>query len=367
MKKYIEIRKNEYYDSVTLMSLSAQIKKRDDVDNIVVSMGTAMNKELLEHVGLSSDEVESCDENDLMIAFEISDSTEEEEIKQEIEHRLKGDESGKEHQKENYTSLKQAMSQEEEADLVVISVPGEYAGREARVALKAGKNVMLFSDNITVMQEKELKELAHEKELLLMGSDCGTCLINGVGLCFANQVNAGDIGIAGASGTGMQEVMTLISEYGGGISNAIGVGGRDLSREIGGIMMKDALRLLQADERTKIIVMVSKLPDSEVFEQIRELIREELTKPVVLAITNREPVEVSEENVIVAESLQEAAAKAVELSRGTVVLPCENIIADTISFSPKQKYIRGLYCGGTLCAESFYYLQNKLKSEAKRS
>ena len=220
---------------------------------------------------------------------------------------------------------------------------------------------MLFSDNITVMQEKELKELAHEKELLLMGSDCGTCLINGVGLCFANQVNAGDIGIAGASGTGMQEVMTLISEYGGGISNAIGVGGRDLSREIGGIMMKDALRLLQADERTKIIVMVSKLPDSEVFEQIRELIREELTKPVVLAITNREPVEVSEENVIVAESLQEAAAKAVELSRGTVVLPCENIIADTISFSPKQKYIRGLYCGGTLCAESFYYLQNKLK------
>ena len=361
MKKYIEIRKNEYYDSVTLMSLSAQIKKRDDVDNIVVSMGTAMNKELLEHVGLSNDEVESCDENDLMIAFEISDSTEEEEIKQEIERRLNGDESGKEHQKENYTSLKQAMSQEEEADLVVISVPGEYAGREARVALKAGKNVMLFSDNITVMQEKELKELAHEKELLLMGPDCGTCLINGVGLCFANQVNAGDIGIAGASGTGMQEVMTLISEYGGGISNAIGVGGRDLSREIGGIMMKDALRLLQADEWTKIIVMVSKLPDSEVFEQIRELIREELTKPVVLAITNREPVEVSEENVIVAESLREAAAKAVELSRGTVVLPCENIIADTISFSPKQKYIRGLYCGGTLCAESFYYLQNKLK------
>ena len=120
MKKYIEIRKNEYYDSVTLMSLSAQIKKRDDVDNIVVSMGTAMNKELLEHVGLSNDEVESCDENDLMIAFEISDSTEEEEIKQEIERRLKGDESGKEHQKENYTSLKQAMSQEEEADLVVI-------------------------------------------------------------------------------------------------------------------------------------------------------------------------------------------------------------------------------------------------------
>ena len=103
MKKYIEIRKNEYYDSVTLMSLSAQIKKRDDVDNIVVSMGTAMNKELLEHVGLCSDEVESCDENDLMIAFEISDSTEEEEIKQEIERRLKGDESGKEHQKENYT------------------------------------------------------------------------------------------------------------------------------------------------------------------------------------------------------------------------------------------------------------------------
>lgn len=360
MNKYIEIRKNEYYDSVTLMSLSADIKKREDVENIVVSMGTAMNKELLKRVDLSNEEVQACDENDLMIAFLVDDATDVDEIKALIEQKLKGDEKQKDPTRENYTSLKQALSAEEESNLVVISVPGEYAYREAKTALRAGKNVMLFSDNISIAQEKELKEMAHQKELLVMGPDCGTCMIQGVGLCFANQVARGDIGIAGASGTGMQEVMTLVDEYGGGISNALGVGGRDLSKEIGGRMMKDVLRLLQADEKTKVIVMVSKLPDTDVFDEIEDLIAEEITKPVVFAITSKEPVKTSLENAFVADSLQKAAAKAVELSTGQEVELCDNIIVDQITLAPTQKYIRALYCGGTLCAESFYYLSRKL-------
>ena len=360
MKKYIEIRKNEYYDSVTLMSLSADIKKREDIDNIVVSMGTTMNKELLSHVGLSNEEVEGCDENDLMIAFLVDDATDVEEIKALIEQKLKGDEKSGSQKKEAYTSLKQALSTETASNLVVISIPGEYAYREAKSALRANKNVMLFSDNISIAQEKELKELAHQKELLVMGPDCGTCLIQGVGLCFANEVSYGDIGVAGASGTGMQEVMTLVDEYGGGISNALGVGGRDLSKEIGGRMMKDALRLLQADDKTKVIVMVSKLPDTDVFDEIENLIAEEITKPVVFAITSREPVKTSVENAFVADSLQKAAAKAVELSTGQEVELCDNIIVDQIALAPTQKYIRALYCGGTLCAESFYYLSQKL-------
>lgn len=360
MKKYIEIRKNAYYDSVTLMSLSADIKKREDVSDIVVSMGTKMNKELLVRVGLSSEKTEDCTESDLIIAFCAEEGTKEEEIVALIEEKLKGTD-GEERERVTYQSLKQAAENKEDANLAVISVPGEHAYREAKTALRFNKNVMLFSDNISIEQEKDLKETAHQRQLLVMGPDCGTCMIQGIGLCFANKVRSGNIGIAGASGTGMQEVMTLIDEYGGGISSALGVGGRDLSHEIGGIMIKDVLRLLQADDKTEIIVMVSKLPDSQVFQEILELIEEEIVKPVILAITCTEQPKVTGKNVFIAESLQKAAAKAVELSTGEKVSLCENIIAYSPRLSEKQKYIRALYCGGTLCAESFYYLSGKEK------
>ena len=61
-----------------------------------------------------------------------------------------------------------------------------------------------------------------------MGPDCGTAIINGVPLCFANVVRRGDIGIVGASGTGTQEVTVIIDKMGGGVSQVIGTGGRDL-------------------------------------------------------------------------------------------------------------------------------------------
>lgn len=145
--------------------------------------------------------------------------------------------------------------------MVVISVPGAYAAREAHIALRNNKNVMLFSDNVSLEEELKLKTEAVSKTLLLMGPDCGTTIINGIGLCFANNVTRGNIGIIGASGTGLQEVTVLIDKLGYGISQAIGVGGRDLHKEIGALMTLQVLKALNNDEETKVIVVVSKPPE----------------------------------------------------------------------------------------------------------
>jgi succinyl-CoA synthetase alpha subunit len=145
-----------------------------------------------------------------------------------------------------------------EANLEIVSVAGRYAGDVARSALESGLHVMLFSDNVPLETEIALKKLARKRGLLVMGPDCGTAIINGVPLAFANVVNRGCIGIVAAAGTGLQEVSCLISNAGAGISQAIGTGGRDVKREVGGIMFIEALKALAGDKQTRVILLVSK-------------------------------------------------------------------------------------------------------------
>src|SRR5580704_9603583 len=94
---------------------------------------------------------------------------------------------------------------------------------------------MIFSDNVPIAEEASLKHEARERGLMVMGPDCGTAIIGGVPLAFANAVPRGDIGIIGASGTGIQEVSTLIARAGRGVRHAIGTGGRDMHAEVGGL------------------------------------------------------------------------------------------------------------------------------------
>lgn len=358
MKKILEIRKNTYFDSVTLMSLTEAIKKEAFVSNAMIAMATNMNKELLIKEKLADRSILECSENDLLIAAFVEDSYLEEDFVKLVDEKLKGDSQKGKRQETVYSTIRNAKKEQPDCNMVVISVPGEHAFREARISLEENMNVMLFSDNISTEQEKVLKEMAHEKGLLLMGPDCGTAMINGVGLCFSNKVLPGDIGIAGASGTGMQEVMVLIHRYGGGISNAIGVGGRDLSEEIGGIMMLDAISMLNQDEKTKVIVIVSKRPAKVVEKKIYECIQS-VKKPVVIYYATDEKKAPGLENVTMVDSLLEAAVTACELSSG------KKIESRTAAAEPlpekerKEKYIRGLYCGGTLCAEAFYYVRQK--------
>lgn len=179
------------------------------------------------------------------------------------------------------TSLQMAQEQNPSANLALISVPGDYAAAEAMKSLQLGMNVMLFSDNVSLQQEKQIKQRAQEKHLLVMGPDCGTAIINGIPLGFANVVQQGSIGVIGASGTGLQEVTCRIDQLGAGVSQAIGTGGHDLHEEIGGISMLFALNALAQDNNTQTIVLISKPPARSVAEKILQR-AQTCGKPVVV-------------------------------------------------------------------------------------
>jgi FdrA protein len=242
-------------------------------------------------------------------------------------------------------TLNRAMQVFPDANLVLISTPGEYAFREAQTALMNGKHVMLFSDNVTLEEEIELKKLGAEKGLLVMGPDCGTAIINGYPLAFANVVPQGNIGIVGASGTGIQEVSSLIARWGGGITQAIGTGGRDLKEDVGGIMMKMALKALIQDENTEVIVLISKPPAKTVASEIVSMCKNTSKKVVInfLGIKNE-----NEGNLYYASNLTEAALLALELSNKKADLP--SFQSENITWN-KNDYFVALYTGGTLTSE----------------
>ena len=246
----------------------------------------------------------------------------------------------------------------------MISVNGLFAAREARQALQNGLNVMLFSDNVTIEDELALKQLAHEKGLLMMGPDCGTAMINGAALCFGNAVRRGNIGIVGASGTGSQELSVRIHDFGGGISQLIGTGGRDLSEKIGGLMMLDAIGMLENDPQTEIIALVSKPPAPAVAQKVLARARA-CRKPVVVCFLGRAEPPADEQGLQFARGTKEAALKAVLLSgvnKASLDLHPLNgaLVRDVRALlTPQQKYIRGLFCGGTLCDETMFAVLEK--------
>lgn len=362
------VKKDTYYDSVTLMIVSSKVTSLDGVEEAVVAMATPLNKELLEHVGMLTNQVEEAKADDLIIAIKaIDESVCDEAIKvAEEAMRAKAADRNKEGQIAP-SSIGSAVTMMPEANLAIISVPGAYAAREAMQALKKGLHVMMFSDNVSLADELALKQYAHENGLLMMGPDCGTAIINNSGLCFANAVNSGNIGIVGASGTGTQEVSVLIDRFGGGVTQVLGTGGRDLYEEIGGIMMLDCLAALNYDEETKVIVLVSKPPAKSVAEKILAEVQK-VDKPVVVCFINGDSAEVEKAGAYFAKTLEEAAYKAVGLFKGEdeITLPGEEevslaqIAPGVVKLESGQKYVRGLFCGGTLCDEALHIVQAKV-------
>jgi len=374
VKKTI-IRQNAYYDSVTLMSLTNKIINLDGVNEAVISMATQMNKELLRNVFLSTEESDKADNNDLIIAINSEDENIYNEAINLVEELLKPKNKKKNKcETDSPKTISGAMLQMKDANLAVISVPGQYAAREARKALENGLNVMLFSDNVSLEQERQLKEIGREKGLLVMGPDCGTASINNVGLCFANKVRKGNIGIAGASGTGLQEVMVQIHRLGGGVSQAVGTGGRDLKEEIDGIMMIESLKALSVDEDTEVILLVSKPPAKSVEKKILDEVRL-VNKPVVICFLDGNKEEEKSSNAKFVYGLYDAAREAVELS-GVKIEEMENnekvfVEARKLkeTLNKEQRYFRGLFCGGTLCAEALSVLRDNfdnIKSNAAK-
>lgn len=360
------IEKDMYFDSVFLMLINSAVKELEGIDNAVVSMGTEMNIELLKDMAYADEDVLKATPNDLLIVIESQNQDFIDRAVTEVYELLnkkKKKSSSKAYQPK---SLKSAVKDDPDANLVIISLPGEFAAREAKAALESDLNVMLFSDNVSVESEIELKELAMKRGLLMMGPDCGTAIINGYPLCFANVIAKGDIGIVGASGTGIQEVTCCIDDFGGGITQAIGTGGRDLKEpRIGGKMMLMGIESLKRDDLTKVIVVISKPPAPEVAEKVLQAL-EQTGKPSVVHFIGQKS-EARGKNIHFADSLEHTAKIAVALSKKTSVSEGvfslsdekiqEIVERETVHMSSDQKYVRGLYTGGTVADEALILLE----------
>ena len=364
MTRHIEIRKNTYLDSVSLMSMSTKANAVEGVTQALLGMATPMNKEVLANVGVDDSAIDEAKPSDLMIVIDASADTMDAAVEAVNDILARKNTSADGAQAVRYRTLDGAFTQQPDSNFVIISVNGAFAAREARKALNAGKSVMIFSDNVSVEDELSLKTLAHDKGLIVMGPDCGTAILNGTGLAFANAVRRGSIGVVGASGTGSQEVSVRIHEFGGGISQLIGTGGRDLSTEIGGISMIDGIAALDADPETKVIVIISKPPAEEVADKVLAAAGN-ASKPVFVTFLGSDRTESGYDNVTIVQGTKPLAIAAVvasgidesTLDKHPLNLP---LIAEvSAKLSPEQKYIRGLFCGGTLCDESMFAVLDK--------
>jgi FdrA protein len=246
-----------------------------------------------------------------------------------------------------------------DAGWVLVSVAGRYAAGVARQALRLRKHVFLFSDNVSVDDEIALKQMAAEMGLLVMGPDCGTANIRGMGLGFANKVRLGPIGVVAAAGTGLQQVTSCIHQLGGGVSYGIGTGGRDLSEKVGAATFCQGIDLLSRDPETRVIVLISKPPAPKVADDVLRLARS-AGKPVVVNFIGRSPVTWRMDNLHFAAGLDDAARLAVELAASTSDDVTHDPDLNLGRFAPRQRYLRGLFSGGTLAYEAQYILQSYL-------
>ncbi|MCR3905439.1 MAG: acyl-CoA synthetase FdrA [Tenericutes bacterium] len=362
MKDY-KVIKNAYYDSVTLMGTTITIKKELNLKDLVMFMGTDMNKDMIKSVGLYDSQFDKATPNDLLLAVEMNEKNDQ--WAEQVIDQLSNQNSKSDQSETVYKTISQAKN-DKDSNIAIISIPGIYAAREAYKALDNNMHVMLFSDNVDVEDEIALKNLGIEKDLLVMGPDCGTAIINGKGLCFANQVNKGNIGLVAASGTGLQEVTVIIDRFGGGITQAIGVGGRDLSKDVGGKMMLKGIDALVEDENTEVIVLISKPPHQSVLDKILDKLKT-IKKPVVLCLLDAK-VDIELKHVHFTSTLTEGAQKALELI-GIETMDLLSIDDETRNLiknerkqlAKGQDKVKGLFCGGTLTSEALSILRTDLK------
>lgn len=353
---------NAYRDSVALMQLSSALAAMPGIAQASAVMATRNNLDLLREAGLDVDSV-TAGPNDLLVIVQGDEAAARAALA-EAQRRLSGLKTSSGLQPPQSAPIRSMQMALElgTAKLALISTPGEYAVAEALKALNLGLNVMLFSDHVTAADEVMLKQRARARELIVMGPDCGTAIIDGVPLAFANVVRRGTIGCVAASGTGLQEVTSLIDRLGLGVSHAIGTGSRDLSAEVGGISMLTALADLAADANTAVIVLISKPPAKEVAERVLDAARG-CGKPVVVNFLGADPRALTGGNVYGAHTLEDAARAAVQLALGKN--PQSNFAApislpSVARLDSAQRFVRGLYSGGTFCFEATLLLQELL-------
>jgi FdrA protein len=355
------IRRGVYQDSVNLMVLSSQLEQVPAVSSAAVMMGTPANKDLFDQAGLLGDELRDANPNDLCIAVcATSDAAGAAALEivdafltrgGSSQHRVDGTRAPR--------TLASARRRLPDANLALISVPGQYAAREARRALSDGLHVLLFSDNVPFDEEVALKRLAAERGLLLMGADCGTAIVGGVPLGFANQVPRGSVGLVGASGTGLQEVSCLLARWGVGVSHVLGTGSHDLHAAIGGSTTSMAIEALVIDARTRVVVWVSKPGDPATTAPILErAVDQANSTPIVAVLLGLDDVadwQARFPSVHFEDTLEAAALCAARWVGERPSSPSDDLASVTeraARLRPDQRRLRGLFAGGTLAAEA---------------
>ncbi|MEV4004369.1 FdrA family protein [Actinomadura sp. NPDC049753] len=356
MRDWVEVRRGGYHDSVTLMRVSRRLSERPGVAGAMVAMGTGLNREMFGRMGFAVPDEAGPD--DLVVAIRVEDEgpggTGLDEAREALEGLLR--EASRPPARAGLLGAPAparttgSAAARGEATVALLSVPGPHVFPEAMDALDAGLNVMIFSDNVPVAQEIALKEAAARRGLIVMGPDCGTAVVGGAGLGFANAVRPGPVGVVAASGTGAQQLMCLLDAAGAGVSHVLGVGGRDLSPEVSGRSALAALAALDADPATELIVLVSKPPAPQVLDLIREAARR-LDTPVVFALPL--PGE---------DDLTRAAEKALR-ALGRPVPAWPRWTSPRGAAPASGRALRGLFAGGTLRDEAEMIARDALGRE----
>lgn len=351
------IKKNRYLDSVFLMAVAHRLGEQSGIEDAAAVMGSAANKLVLIKMGFDEAVLADAGSNDLVVAL-AGDAAAVNGLLSNIEQWLVRPKSNLEGAMA--LSLDDAMAQQESSNLAVISVPGEHAAREAHAALDHGMNVFLFSDHVSLEDEVSLKRKATESGLIVMGPDCGTALIAGTGIGFANVVRRGPIGVVASSGTGLQEFTSLVHRAGSGISHGFGTGGRDLSDAVGGISTLTAIDALEKDPGTEVIAVVSKPPGQDTLGHIVQRLNR-CGKPVAACFlglrTDARPADADFEicstlDDVVTASLRLACEKTTSLESLSADETAKLLKRETEKMSSGQIYVRGLFAGGTFCYQA---------------
>jgi len=362
------VKKNFHRDSVRLLHLSEEAKKIDGIKDAAVVMGTTTNKEILQKLSLLTDEGKAASESDMIFAVMADSQSIIDSAMKQIEEMVLKPPAAK---GRSFYSVDAALQAVPDANLAIVSIPGEHAREVVLKLLNKGLSVHLFSDHVPPEHELELKQYARERGLLVMGPGSGTSIIGGKAIAFANVVKKGKIGVVAAAGTGLQEVTVLLSEAGLGVSEALGTGGGDVKAKIGGITTLQSIDALEQDPATSTVLVVSKPPDPDVKKRILDHIASKTKKQYVTCFVGPESYAVPANvrgRIKATKTLHAAvleAIRAVEPDRHTEIAKQFSIsqseltaLASKISegLGEKQRYIRGLYTGGTFAYEALVIL-----------
>ena len=360
MERFTILQKDTYVDSLASLFTMSVLMDCEGVENAYAGMATPSSKQMMEELGLADDAVRGAGENDFVIAVRASGR----EAFEAAMAKTKKEEPDIAVQKPAFSTVEEAVRANPRANICSIAVPGEYACEVTKQALNQGLHCIVFSSNVPLEQEREMKELAREKGLLCMGPDCGVANINGAAFVLSSINNRGPFGICGASGCGIQHVAAFLHEAGSGVSQTIGTGGNDLKEQVGGISMLMGIDALENDPDTEYIVLISRKPADSVLQALTARIRE-CKKPVVACFMGADRAAVEASGALWAGDLDGCAQQALSLIGKQIDFDSDEALTAMArsaieGMSAQQKYVRGIYCGGTYCDEVMQTMQRTI-------